>query len=331
MENEISPQTPAESMQPEQPSPESAKPKRFGKSFWIKVAVWFVVAAVVALVVFGVGIYRLGWKGPFVTKVENILPYPIAVVNGRFITIKEFGNRFTAFEKAIKYNQDFDFNDPKNAETVKQQKDALLQRLIDLELEKVLADRRNIVVTSEDVDKELTTIATQSGIEMKNMDSLLDKVYGWSRADFVNQVVTPQIRERKLQVQVSSDKDVNADAYKKIEEVKKKLADGGDFAKLAAEYSDDTTTKATGGDLGWTSNGTFVPEFETAANALEKGKTSEIISTQFGYHIIQLLERSLKDGKEMIHTRHILVTTKKFPDWLEEQKKDAKIWKLQVS
>jgi len=64
-----------------------------------------------------------------------------------------------------------------------------------------------------------------------------------------------------------------------------------DFAALAKEYSDDPGSKANGGDLNWFGRGRMVKEFEDAAFALKPGGVSAPVKSQFGYHIIQLLER----------------------------------------
>lgn len=91
-------------------------------------------------------------------------------------------------------------------------------------------------------------------------------------------------------------------ALDKITMIKEQLKGGAEFADLARKYSDDGSARE-GGDLGWTTRGSFVPEFEATAFQLEVLQTSEVIETEFGYHIIQLLERR----GNSIHTRHILV------------------------
>ena len=81
--------------------------------------------------------------------------------------------------------------------------------------------------------------------------------------------------------------DVDAQAKKK----------GANFEDLAKKYSEDPGSKAKGGDLGWIVQGQTVPEFEKAAFSLPKGDVSDLIKTQYGFHIIKILD------KETAHTK----------------------------
>lgn len=84
------------------------------------------------------------------------------------------------------------------------------------------------------------------------------------------------------------------------------LKNGADFSELAKKYSDDSGSAVLGGDLGRVKKGVFVKEFEDAAFLLKPGETSDIVETEFGYHIIRVNEKS----GDMIKLQHILV---KFP------------------
>jgi len=92
-------------------------------------------------------------------------------------------------------------------------------------------------------------------------------------------------------------------AYEKANRILEQIKNGADFAKLAELYSDDPASAKRGGDLGLISRGDFVPEFEAAAFNLKDGEISDIVQTQFGFHIIQMIERR----GEKIRTRHILI------------------------
>jgi peptidyl-prolyl cis-trans isomerase SurA len=92
-------------------------------------------------------------------------------------------------------------------------------------------------------------------------------------------------------------------AFEKITEIKKQIDNGADFSELAKKYSDDPASAKRGGDLGLISRGDFVKEYEAVAFSLNDGEISEIVQTQFGYHIIKMIERR----GEKVHTQHILI------------------------
>ena len=82
---------------------------------------------------------------------------------------------------------------------------------------------------------------------------------------------------------------------------------GGDFANFAKRYSTDPGSAASGGDLGWEKRGVFVREFEETVFGMKDGEISNLVKTQFGFHIIQLLGRR----GESVHARHILMKIEK--------------------
>ena len=127
-----------------------------------------------------------------------------------------------------------------------------------------------------------------------------EKVYGDISCKHI--LITPAVTDNM------SDEDktkADKEALQKAKDIIKKLKNGESFDDLAKEYSDDTSNKDKGGDLGYFNTGDMLEEFEKAAFALKKGKyTTTPVKTKYGYHIILKTDEkekpSLEDKKEEI-------------------------------
>ncbi|HWR61455.1 MAG TPA: peptidylprolyl isomerase, partial [Clostridia bacterium] len=234
-------------------------------------------------------------------------------------------------------------------------KDALDQliaeKIIELELKK-----QNVTVSEEDTQKELQEMISQYGGQ-EQFDALLAN-YGYSMEDFTKNIVTnlklkkllePKITitEEEMKTYFEQNKDTFAvqeqvkashilvDSEAKAKEVKDKLAAGGDFAELAKEYSIDTGSSQSGGELGLFPRDTMVKEFEDAAFSLQPGTISEPVQTKYGYHIIKVEERiEAKPAVYEENTANIKDTLfeQKLPDayntWMEEKYSEYEIENL---
>ncbi len=96
------------------------------------------------------------------------------------------------------------------------------------------------------------------------------------------------------------------EVYDKLNVFRERMLKGENFAALATLYSEDIMSAKKGGELGFVGRGDLVPEFESVAFSLKPEEISKIIETQYGYHIIQLIERR----GEQINVRHILLKPK---------------------
>jgi parvulin-like peptidyl-prolyl isomerase len=109
----------------------------------------------------------------------------------------------------------------------------------------------------------------------------------------------------------------DAEALALAQELRQRILDGEDFAQVAALYSEDPGSAVDGGNLGWVGRGAFVPEFEEVAFALPIDEVSEPVRTQFGYHLIQVINRDenrAKDENQLQQER-----LQAFDEWLQEQ------------
>ncbi|HKV03598.1 MAG TPA: peptidyl-prolyl cis-trans isomerase [Candidatus Acidoferrales bacterium] len=89
----------------------------------------------------------------------------------------------------------------------------------------------------------------------------------------------------------------------KAEDVLKQAKHGSNFEDLAKKYSEDDTTKPKGGDLSWIVEGQTVPEFQQAAFSLPKGAISDLVKTQYGFHIIKVLDHETARTKSFEEVR----------------------------
>jgi len=90
------------------------------------------------------------------------------------------------------------------------------------------------------------------------------------------------------------------DAWVRLDQLKTRIEGGDDFAVLARSHSDDTVSAADGGNLGWSSPGRMVPKFEEVMDQLEIGEISQPFETQFGWHLLQVLDRREHDDTENV-------------------------------
>lgn len=97
--------------------------------------------------------------------------------------------------------------------------------------------------------------------------------------------------------------EVKGELISKLRGIKDRIIRGEDFATLAKEYSEDRGSAENGGNLGWAKRGAMVPEFEAAAMELDTGQISDIIESEYGFHLIQTLQKRGQEYK----ARHILL------------------------
>ncbi len=221
-----------------------------------------------------------------------------------------------------------------------------LNRLIDQKLLLIKADEDTIKSDEDRVDQslrqQLDYMVKQAGSESKLEEyysAPLYKIKNDLRKEVSNQMRISMLREKRfgnikisrketeefyqtftdslpnvkssvdishILLQITPSEISFQEAFQKISDIQQRLKSGEDFGQLAQQYSEDPGSAKNNGELGFVSRGTFVKEFEQTAFSLKEGEISDIVQTQFGFHIIQLLE---KQG-ERIRTRHILIQLK---------------------
>jgi len=296
----------------------SDKPKQAPWKLVLKIVGILAGVFVLIAVTFGVGIYKLSWNNAPTKFVANIIPYPSATVNGKFISWSEYQNWYSAISH---------FYTEQKQQAPTDLKGKILDQLIENELISAKAKEQKITVSKSDIDSEYNKTAEASGGQ-EELAKNIKKLYNWSVAEFKENVIKNQLLRKKLEEKLaSSDSWLSSgqnQAKAKAQEVLAKAKAGEDFSKLAQSQSQDTATASTGGDLGYISRGQMVKEFEDAAFGLGAGQVSEIVKTVYGYHIIKVTD--IKGDQRKVS--HILIKTESFQDWLEKERKAAKVRKF---
>ncbi|QCR33664.1 peptidylprolyl isomerase [Lysinibacillus sp. SGAir0095] len=217
---------------------------------------------------------------------------------------------------------------------------ALLEQVV---VEQVLEN--NYKVTDEEIDEQFNSVKEQYG---ESFEAILAQ-NGLTEDAFRENVRFQLLQEKATKdVEVTDEEieeyynqakyELNARHILVADEetaftVVEKLKSGGDFAALAKEYSSDSSA-SNGGELGWFTVGTMVPEFNDTAYALELNQVSEPVKSEFGYHIIEVTDKrevedygTLEEKKEEI--KEAIAATKgdfatKISSLLKEAKVDIK-------
>ncbi|MET0356547.1 MAG: peptidylprolyl isomerase [Cellvibrio sp.] len=142
------------------------------------------------------------------------------------------------------------------------------------------------------------------------------------------QQLIEQTHARHILVKTSEIMD-DSQAREKLLGLKDRIEKGEDFAKLARENSEDTGSMLNGGDLGWTSPGMFVAAFEETMASTSIGKISRPFKSQFGWHILQVLERRKEDMSEQMKRNQAqnVIRSRRFDEefqlWLTQIREEA--------
>jgi peptidyl-prolyl cis-trans isomerase D len=187
----------------------------------------------------------------------------------------------------------------------------------DAELEKFFKDNAAKYATAVPETRKIQYVAFDAsnlpGGKPQISDAEVQAYYNQHQAQYQ---VKEQVKVRHILIAVpqGADEKTGQAARAKAEDLLKQIKSGGNFAELASKHSDDPGSKAAGGELGWLDRGRTVPEFDKVAFTLSPGQTSDVIKTQFGYHILQV------EDKKTAHLRPLSEVKSEIVPVLEQQR-----------
>jgi parvulin-like peptidyl-prolyl isomerase len=242
-----------------------------------------------------------------------------------------------------------------------------LNMIIEEKLQTQEGEKRGMVVDEASIDAALKNISDKNGLDEGQLEEMLERE-GKTLSSFRNhirdQIMVSKVSRFEMSNRVKvSDKEINnyysshqkefwkdsqirarhilfivepgaseKNRREKLDQAKKilnKIREGGDFINIAREYSEDVSA-SNGGDLGFITRGKMVAEFEEAAFSIKERQVSDIIKTEYGYHIIKVEEilagKTLTLEESVDRITKILSAQKQkqgYKDWMSELKKSA--------
>ncbi len=307
-------------------------------------------AVIVAFMVFaasGCGIVKV--------KPQDADKIIVAVVDGENITKAEFDKIFEIFKTQVELNQDSSIWDKEyeGKKYIDLAKEQVLDQMIGDRVQLRKANELGIAVSDEEVNAEvdkwkklfnsdekyiefLTTLKMEEAYFKDNLkkDLMINKmkekltqsveITDTELADYYNSHMNLFYKVKASHILL----DTEEEAKKILERVKA----GEDFNALAKEFSTDPSAKENSGSLGYFRHGEMVEPFEQAAFALKPGEVSDLVKSDYGYHIIKVEDKTIdkfEDVKDEL--KNTLITDKKNQNYstsLEEMKSKAKIEKF---
>lgn len=294
-------------------------PLQHSKHRIVLVTTTIIITALVFFMSYSVlALYRLNATSSFLYRVTQVVPLPVAKAGGSYVAYENYLFELRHYMYFYQNQQKLDFNSDAGKQQLADYKKRALEKVINDAYVKQLAKQNHLSVSDKEVDDQITILRRQNrlgGSEQAYIDALRQN-FGWSQADF-RRVIKQQLLEQKVVTALDIGTKQRADA------ALAELKGGADFKAVAAKYSDDSTSKNSGGEFGFLvdpANRDLSPITTDALFKLKAGQISDVINTGFNLQILKNIETN-SDGK--IKGAHIDFTFQPISKYIDDQKEKA--------
>lgn len=257
----------------------------------VKISTSIFVLAIVALFVYiGLALYRFQDTGSFIYGVTQIVPLPVAKVGPSWVSYESYLFELRRYMHYYETQQQVDFSTKAGQVQLDRYKQQAMNEVITNAYVNELASEYNVSVSDQQVNQEVSLVQSQNrlGSSQKEFNSVLSDFWGWNEADFKR-----ELKAQMLQQAVVAKLDTAT--LERAQAALKSLKQGTDFATLAAQVSDDASTKNNGGQFpeAITQNDPNVaPQITQALFSLKPGQISGIINTGYTLEIVKVISVS---------------------------------------
>ncbi len=250
----------------------------------------FIVAVLGFTVYTLLALYKFQNTSTFMYRITQIVPLPIAKTGSSFVHYENYLFELRRYMHYYTSQQGVDFASEEGQEQLADFKVRALDNVIADAQIKQLAKEHDITVSRAEVDAQMALLRSQNrlGTNEQVFEDVLKEFWGWSVSDFRRELHS-ELLAQKVVAQLDTE------ARQRAESILAELQAGGDFAALAQQHSDDTSTKGNGGEYGIAiqrNNHDIAPEVVEALFMLEPGATSGIITTATTQEIVKVIENN---------------------------------------
>lgn len=261
-------------------------------------------------------LYRLGSTSTLMYRVTQVVPFPVARVNGKFISYESYLFELRHYMHYYETQQKLSFETEEGQQQLVEFKKQAMEKVIDDAYIKQLADENGVSVNNQEVEQEIAVVRDQNrlGSSDQVFEDVLRDFWGWSVNDFKR-----SLKQQMLARKVASKLDT--EAWDKAESALAELQGGAAFEEVVKKYSEDEATKETGGDYGEPiaqSNRDIPAKVTATVFDQEAGEFSEIIDTGYALEIVKTLGFEGDKAK----AAHIQINFKPVSDYSNPVKED---------
>lgn len=223
----------------------------------------------------------------FMYRVTQILPLPVARVDGQFVAYSDYLKKYRSSLHFLQTQNDLSTNSADGRRQIEVIKRRELDGAIKDTYTRHIAQQNNVSVSSSEVDSFVSReLKNKKVSEQAYERTVLSSFYDWSLSDYKG-VVRAELLKRKVSFKI------DRAARDKADRIFAQLVAGGDFAAIARTESEDDITKASGGDAGTVALTNADPHGITAAlTSLQPGQLTKIIEGADGYYIAKLVSKN---------------------------------------
>ena len=263
-------------------------PLQHSKHRVVLVSSTLLVAALIGVFTYCLlALYHFQSDSGFLYRITQVVPFPVAKAGPAYVAYENYLFELRHYVHYYQTQQAVDFKSDTGKLQLTAFKKQALQQVVDYAYVKQLAARNKVSVSDQEVNDEITLVRNQDrlGSNEKEFEDVLKEFWGWSIDDFKR-----ELKQQLLAQKVVSVLDIGT--HQRADAALKQLQGGADFATLAGQISDDTATKANGGQFGFAidkSNQNLPPQTTNALFSLQPNQISDVVNIGYGLEIDKLI------------------------------------------